>query len=89
MYRDSFIHTKMPRKTQQVQQTLSQKQLTTPSPKKKNMGKVIVMGGDRFWERMFEGKPIIVRCFDNIAFDITTGMGVGTWDEDKATVLDD
>ena len=53
------------------------------------MGKVIVMGGDRFWERMFEGKPIIVRCFDNIAFDITTGMGVGTWDEDKATVIDD
>jgi hypothetical protein len=61
-------------------------QQTTPV-KKNTMGKAITLGGDRFWQRVYEGKQVIVRCCDYLVFDLATGMGVGSWDESKATVI--
>jgi hypothetical protein len=81
----------MPRNTQQGHKSVKSVSVSVAaaSPKKKNMGKVIVLGGDRFWERIFEGKQLIVRCCDNLAFDATTGTGMGTWDDEMATLNDE
>ena len=51
--------------------------------------KVIELDGDKFWEESFEGIDLYVRCSDNIAFDRSTGNGVGTWNDKTKTLIED